>query len=213
MSLINELRKDKLIAILRKVPKEKADSTMRALKQGGVKWFEVTMESQGAATIIEKWQTDKDNIHVGAGTVLNLDTAKDAISAGAEFIISPNLDQEVVSYCIDKGIEVWPGVMTPSEIVTAIKMGVSAVKLFPAGFLGVQYIKNIKGPLANLPIIVTGGINLQNVKEFINSGIFGVGLGSSLVNNEWIKNNRFDELTKLATKYKSIIDIQETVRK
>lgn len=202
MSLLQVLDKEKIIAILRNVPEQKLDDTAKALQQGGIRFIEVTMNSKGALQAINRWKSLFSNeMIIGAGTVLNLQMAKEAISAGADFVITPNLDEEVVSYSIEQGIAIWPGVMTPSEMVRAWGAGAKAVKLFPAGLLGVNYIQDVRGPLESIPIIATGGVNLQNIKDFFEAGVLGVGLGSSLVDKKMIEENRFDDLSNLARKY------------
>ncbi|MGW8428551.1 bifunctional 4-hydroxy-2-oxoglutarate aldolase/2-dehydro-3-deoxy-phosphogluconate aldolase [Peribacillus simplex] len=212
MSILEALNKEKIIAILRNVPEKKLDETAIALNRGGIKLIEVTMNSEGALQAINRWKSLFSNkMIIGAGTVLNLQMAKEAISAGADFLITPNLDEEVVSYSIDQGVVIWPGVMTPSEMVRAWEAGAEAVKLFPAGLLGIDYIKDVKGPLDSIPIIATGGVNLQNIKTFLEAGVLGVGLGSSLVDKKLIEENRFDDLTNLARKYVTAVN-QESSR-
>ncbi|WP_260288666.1 bifunctional 4-hydroxy-2-oxoglutarate aldolase/2-dehydro-3-deoxy-phosphogluconate aldolase [Peribacillus aracenensis] len=212
MSILEALNKEKIIAILRNVPEKKLDETAIALNRGGIKLIEVTMNSEGALQAINRWKSLFSNkMIIGAGTVLNLQMAKEAISAGADFLITPNLDEEVVSYSIDQGVVIWPGVMTPSEMVRAWEAGAEAVKLFPAGLLGIDYIKDVKGPLDSIPIIATGGVNLQNIKTFLEAGVLGVGLGSSLVDKKLIEENCFDDLTNLARKYVTAVN-QESSR-
>ncbi|MGE7907600.1 bifunctional 4-hydroxy-2-oxoglutarate aldolase/2-dehydro-3-deoxy-phosphogluconate aldolase [Peribacillus sp. NPDC094092] len=212
MTILEALNKEKIIAILRNVPEKKLDETAKALNRGGIRLIEVTMNSEGALQAINRWKSLFSNkMIVGAGTVLNLQMAKEAISAGADFLITPNLDEEVVSYSIDQGVVIWPGVMTPSEMVRAWEAGAEAVKLFPAGLLGIDYIKDVKGPLDAIPIIATGGVNLQNIKTFFEAGVLGVGLGSSLVDKKLIEENRFDDLTNLARKYVTAVN-QESSR-
>ncbi|MFF2853493.1 MULTISPECIES: bifunctional 4-hydroxy-2-oxoglutarate aldolase/2-dehydro-3-deoxy-phosphogluconate aldolase [unclassified Peribacillus] len=212
MSILEALNKEKIIAILRNVSEKKLDETADALNRGGIKLIEVTMNSEGALQAINRWKSLFSNkMIIGAGTVLNLQMAKEAISAGADFLITPNLDEEVVSYSIDQGVVIWPGVMTPTEMVRAWEAGAEAVKLFPAGLLGIDYIKDVKGPLDSIPIIATGGVNLQNIKTFLEAGVLGVGLGSSLVDKKLIEENRFDDLTNLARKYVTAVN-QESSR-
>ncbi|MFB7638767.1 bifunctional 4-hydroxy-2-oxoglutarate aldolase/2-dehydro-3-deoxy-phosphogluconate aldolase [Peribacillus butanolivorans] len=212
MSILEALKREKIIAILRNVSEKNLDETAKALNRGGIRLIEVTMNSEGALQAINRWKSLFSNeMIIGAGTVLNLQMAKEAISAGADFLITPNLDEEVVSYSIDQGVVIWPGVMTPSEMVRAWEAGAEAIKLFPAGLLGIDYIKDVKGPLDSIPIIATGGVNLQNIKTFLEAGVLGVGLGSSLVDKKLIEENRFDDLTNLARKYVTAVN-QESSR-
>jgi len=142
-------------------------------------------------------------MRIGAGTVLDLGQAKEAVAAGAEYIISPNLDEEVVYYGVEKGVDVWPGTMTPTEIVRAYKAGASAVKVFPLASLGVNYLKEIRAPLNHIPMIATGGVNLQNIRSVLDAGAVAVGLGGNLVNKQLIQEGKFDELAKLAQAFVS----------
>lgn len=202
MSLLEKVKTEKLIAILRKVPEEKTDQTAQALVDGGIKILEITLDSPGALPAIRRWKERfGDQVQVGAGTILDVETARKSIQAGADFLITPNLDEDIVTFALEQNIEICPGVMTPTEMVRAWKLGAKAVKLFPAGALGVSYIKDIRGPLSHIPIITTGGVNLSNIQSFLQAGVTAVGLGSSLVDKRMVAENRFDELSKLAVQY------------
>jgi len=197
--MLNELLKHKIVAILRGIEDDKADDTARALLDGGIRLMEITMNTDGAAAMISRWRERfGEEAHIGAGTVIDLDTAKQAVKAGAQFLISPNLDEEVIAYGREHGVSVWPGVMTPTEIVRAVKAGAEAVKLFPMGSLGVNYLKEIRGPLKEVPILATGGVDLHNIAEYFGSGANGVGLGTKLVNMEWVKEGQFHRITERA---------------
>ncbi|MDN4076030.1 bifunctional 4-hydroxy-2-oxoglutarate aldolase/2-dehydro-3-deoxy-phosphogluconate aldolase [Fictibacillus terranigra] len=203
MPLLDRLKKEKLIAIARNVPEYLLDQTAESLLKGGIVFIEITLNTPDALPAIERWKRSfGDEILVGAGTVLDLQMARDALSAGAEYLITPNLDEEVVEFATGRGIDVWPGVMTPTEMVKATKAGARAVKLFPSGTLGSQYIKDVRGPLHNIPLIATGGIHLGNLKEFLDAGATAAGLGSSLVDNTLIKNGNFDEITDRARRFR-----------
>lgn len=203
MSLLGRLESEKIIAILRHVPKDKLYQTVKSLHEGGINIWEVTLNSEDALESIDKLRSkyDQKGTVVGAGTVLDTQMAKEAIEAGAQFIISPNLNLQVIEYAVENQIDVWPGVMTPTEMVDAWIAGANAIKLFPAGFLGPQFIKDIKAPLENIPIIATGGINLDNQHQYFKAGAAAIGLGSQLVNNKMIENNQFEELKMLACRF------------
>lgn len=120
--------------------------------------MEITMDTEGALFSISQLREKYENqLYVGAGTVLDIEAAKEAIQAGAQYIISPNLNEQVVSYCVERGIDVWPGTMTPTEMYRAYQLGASAVKVFPIGTLGSNYIKEVKSPLSFIEMIATGG--------------------------------------------------------
>lgn len=175
-------------------------------QEGGISLLEITMNTAGALQMIEDVRKTFEGIlRVGAGTVLNLQMAKDAIAAGAEYIISPNLDEEVLAYGLLQGVDVWPGTMTPTEIVRAHKLGARAVKVFPIGSLGIKYLKEIRGPLNHIPMIATGGINKENIQEVLSYGVTAVGLGGNLVNNKLIQEGRYLEITQLAREYVQLV--------
>lgn len=203
MSVLKRLNDEKIVAILRHIPVDKVNHTVEALRLGGVKILEVTMNSEGALQSIVQLRNQYSNeqVVVGAGTILDLKMAKEAVAAGAEFLISPNLDEEVISYAVDQGIDIWPGVMTPSEMVKAWNAGARAIKLFPAGFLGPTFIKDVRAPLGHIPIIATGGISLQNLRQFFDAGAMAIGLGGQLLKKNLIANNSFENLQELAAQF------------
>jgi 2-dehydro-3-deoxyphosphogluconate aldolase / (4S)-4-hydroxy-2-oxoglutarate aldolase len=197
--LLSSLKEEKIIAIIRGVPRTSIEQIASALSLGGIKFLEVTMNTEGALSAISRLrEIYEGRLHIGAGTVLNLNMAKEAIRAGAQYIISPNLDEQVVSYCVEQNIDVWPGTMTPSEIYKAYKLGASAVKVFPIGTLGVNYIKEVKAPLHSVEMIATGGVNAKNIAQILNNGAIAVGLGGNLVDKKLVQKENYDELTKRA---------------
>lgn len=193
------LSEEKIVAIIRGISAESGDATAEALYQGGIVFLEVTLNTDGALGMISRFKEKYEGrMRIGAGTVLDIGQAKEAVAAGAEYLISPNLDEEVVYYGVEQGVEVWPGTMTPTEIVRAYKAGASAVKVFPLGSLGVNYLKEIRGPLNHIPMVATGGVNLNNIRTVLDAGAIAVGLGGNLVDKQLVKEGKFDELTKLA---------------
>lgn len=202
MDLMHVLHQHKIIAIFRGVPGEAADRAAEALIQGGIRLLEVTMNTAGGMALLSGWREKFDGrAYFGAGTVLDLAMAKTAVAAGAQFLVSPNLDEEVVRYGAEQGIDVFPGVMTPTEIVRAWKAGARAVKLFPMASLGLPYLKEVCAPLDHIPMIPTGGISLDNMRDFLQAGAAGLGIGSHLVNKRLIAEGRFDELEATARKF------------
>lgn len=200
--LLSLLTKEKVIAIVRGIPKGSGEQTAKALASGGISFLEITLNTDGALSMIDEIKGKfGERMRVGAGTVLNLKMAKEAIQAGAEYIISPNLDEEVLTYGLEQGVEVWPGTMTPSEIVRAYNLGAKAVKVFPIGSLGVKYIKDLRAPLSHIPMVATGGVNLDNIKEVLGYGAAAVGLGGNLVNNSLIEKGEFEKITQMAISY------------
>jgi 2-dehydro-3-deoxyphosphogluconate aldolase/(4S)-4-hydroxy-2-oxoglutarate aldolase len=210
--LMQSLSREKIVAIIRGISAESGDATAKALADGGIVFLEVTLNTDGALDMISRFRADYEGrLRIGAGTVLDLGQAKEAVAAGAEYIISPNLDEEVVYYGVEQGVEVWPGTMTPTEIVRAYKAGASAVKVFPMGSLGINYLKEIRAPLNHIPMVATGGVNLQNINSVLDAGAIAVGLGGNLVDKQLVKNSKFDELRKLAQAYVNEVQGAKTV--
>lgn len=196
MITMEQLERLKLIAIVRGLTSEQADRTIGALYEGGIRFIEATMNTPGAAGMIARWRERYDqNMMIGAGTVIDIGMAKEAYTAGAQFLVAPNMDREVIEFAIDKGIGVFPGAFTPTEIIEAWKTGATAVKLFPTALLGIEYFREIRGPLDQIPLIPTGGIRTSNIGEFIRAGAYAFGLGNSVVDKKLIAEGRYDELT------------------
>lgn len=204
--LINELLEHKIVAILRGIEPEYALRTGEAIIAGGVKFMEITMNTAGATEMIQQWRKEFDGQgYVGAGTVIDLEHAKRAVDSGAQFLISPNLDLEVIAFAQEQQVAVWPGVMTPTEIITAMKAGVDAVKLFPMASLGVDYLKEIRGPIKQIPIIATGGVTYENFNSYFEAGANAVGMGTKLVNLEYARQSQFDEITEQVKSFVTLV--------
>lgn len=200
--LMQSLQREKIVAIIRGIDAGAGDATAQALSDGGIVFLEVTLNTDGALGMISRFREQHGHkMRIGAGTVLDLGQAKEAVAAGAEYIISPNLDEEVVYYGVEQGVEVWPGTMTPTEIVRAYKAGASAVKVFPMGSLGIGYLKEIRAPLGHIPMVATGGVNLQNIRSVLDAGAIAVGLGGNLVDKQLVKDGKFGALAELARSY------------
>ncbi|MFX3632248.1 MAG: bifunctional 4-hydroxy-2-oxoglutarate aldolase/2-dehydro-3-deoxy-phosphogluconate aldolase [Candidatus Pristimantibacillus sp.] len=200
--MLGMLLEHKIVAILRGIEDRHADAAGQALIDGGIRLMEITMNTEGAAIMIDRWRSRFDGqAAVGAGTVLDVDMAKTAVDAGAQFIISPNLDEAVIAYGRERGVSVWPGVMTPTEIVKAWKAGADAVKVFPMGTLGTKYLSEIRAPLDHIPMLATGGVDLHNIAEYFSAGAIAVGMGGKLVNLEWVREHKFDLVTERARQF------------
>jgi 2-dehydro-3-deoxyphosphogluconate aldolase/(4S)-4-hydroxy-2-oxoglutarate aldolase len=139
-----------------------------------------------------------ERMYIGAGTVIDLDDAKKAVQAGASYLVMPNVDVEVIRYGADQGIPVFPGAMTPTEIVQAWKAGATAVKIFPGSSLGIHFFKELQGPLSHIPMVAVGGINEDNIRQFLDAGCYGLGIGSSLVNLKEINSGNYGWVTEKA---------------
>ena len=142
-------------------------------------------------------------MRVGAGTVLTLEQVDIAAKAGAEYIISPDVNEAVIRHTIEMGLVSMPGALTPSEVMAAHRYGADFVKLFPAGNMGASYIKAVRAPISHVKLLAVGGVSAENAKAFITAGCVGVGVGGNLVNKEWIERGEFEKITQAA---REIID-------
>ncbi|QDP41880.1 bifunctional 4-hydroxy-2-oxoglutarate aldolase/2-dehydro-3-deoxy-phosphogluconate aldolase [Radiobacillus deserti] len=195
-----------IIPVLRKIPYEKSERIIQALVNGGIKSVEITMESDGAEKMLEAARGKfGDEVIVGAGTVVTKEDCQRAIEAGAQFIVSPILVEEVVRFASEQKILVIPGVFTPSEMMKAMQNGASMVKVFPASVLGPEFIKDVKGPLQNVSIMCTGGITRETAKSYLDAGALAVGAGSALLKKDLIAKEEFEGITKEARKWLRMI--------
>jgi 2-dehydro-3-deoxyphosphogluconate aldolase / (4S)-4-hydroxy-2-oxoglutarate aldolase len=198
-SLVEQLKQAKIIAILRGLSQDQTDAAAQALADGGIIFLEVTMNTKGALDMIRRIKAKLGHkLIIGAGTVLNLAMAKDAAAAGAEYLLSPNLNEEVIHYALERGIDAWPGVMTPTEIVKAYEAGAPAVKIFPMGSLGLSYLKEIRAPLDHVPMIATGGVDLHNINQFLDAGAIAVGLGGNLIDKKHLQAGNYAAIEQRA---------------
>lgn len=216
-ALLDRLKEEKIVAILRGVPKERGNEIAGALCRGGIVFTEVTMNTEGALDMISSWREKfGDCMRIGAGTVLDLELAKEAVRAGAEYLISPNLDEAVVDFALSQGIAVFPGAMTPTEIMKAWKAGATAVKVFPMATLGVSYLKEVRASLDHIPMLVTGGVRLDNIRDFLAAGATALGLGGYLVHPALVREGRYETIMQnaadLVRAVKSYTQTQESVR-
>ena len=191
--MLETLKRHKLIAIVRGLPLELAHATAEALHSGGVRLLEVTLNTEGALKILSSWRENFPLLCIGAGTVVTLEDARSALSAGAQFLVTPNLNEDVVTYVLERGLAVFPGALTPTEIVRAHALGATAVKVFPVGALGgPSYIKEVRAPLNHIPLIAVGGVNVGNARAYLEAGCVGLGVGSSLLDLEKVRRGDFE---------------------
>lgn len=186
MSVVDRIREIGIIPVVRAASSAEALAAVDAIRAGGIPIFEITMTVPDAISIIRDLTARfSDDVVIGAGTVLDSDTARQCIDAGARFIVSPSLDVPTVETCSTLDVPVFPGAMTPTEIVTAWKAGANAVKIFPANAVGgATFLRSIKAPLPQIELIPTGGVSLQNIGELIQAGAFAVGVGADLVKGD-----------------------------
>ena len=189
----------RVVAILRRTDAAQAVATAKAIYAGGVRAIEVTCDSEGVFDMIRAIaEVFGDRMLVGAGTVLDLETAERALAAGARYMVSPHTDADLIGTLAARGIPFVPGAFTATEALTAWRAGAPLVKLFPAGPVGPGYIKDLRGPLRQIPFLPTGGVTLDNAGDFIAAGAWGLGIGSALVDGPLVAAGRFDELTRRA---------------
>lgn len=215
MNVVDFIKKHPIVAVIRNATPEKIIPIASALSKGGVKVLEVTAETPKVMQMIEKVTVELgDQVLVGAGTVLDPETAKAAIAAGSKFIVSPTLNVETIKMTKRYGVISIPGALTPTEMLTAYEHGADIIKVFPVNAFGPDYIKNIHGPLPQIPLMVTGGINLDNVHSYLGSGALAVGVGSNLVNPKSIKSQEdYQVLTKNALEYTQKINQHYSISK
>lgn len=205
MTTIDTIRENKIVAVIRKADEGNIVPILEALSNGGVKAVEITAETPNVTGMIEKAVRNLGNeVSIGAGTVLDPETARAVIMAGAAFIVSPTLNIETLKLTNRYGILNIPGVLTPTEMVTAYEHGAGMVKIFPADAFGPNYVKNILGPLPHVKAMVTGGITMDNMNDYLSKGSIAVGIGSNLVNAKALKTEEdYQRLTAKARQYVS----------
>lgn len=195
-----DFREDRIIAIVRGVPAEHVDEVALALHAGGVRLIEVTLNSEGALPTLARWRERFGNeVRVGAGTVLTVPQAREALAAGAEYLISPHTDETLIAFAREAGVPVFPGALTPTEVVRAHAAGASAVKVFPVGALGgPRYLGDLRGPLGHVPLIAVGGVGAENAGAYLNAGAVALGVGSTLVAPALVGAGDFEQITERA---------------
>lgn len=182
-----------VIAVLRGVEADRAVETARALSRGGVGAVEITLDARGAVeTIADVRAALDDEVLVGAGTVMDPPAASRAVAAGASFVVAPHVDTAVVETCNRHGVVTMPGAMTPTEAVRAVEAGADAVKLFPAATVGPAHLRRLRGPLPQIPLVPTGGVDAENVGAFLDAGATAVGAGSALLDDEAVAERDWD---------------------
>lgn len=193
----------KIVAVIRHADKQSIVPILEALSAGGVKVVEITAETPNVRGVIETAEKHMGKeICIGAGTVLDPETAKEVLTAGAQFVVSPTLNTKTLALTNRYNVLNIPGVMTPTEILTAYEHGAKMVKIFPANTFGPDYIKNILGPLPHVQAMVTGGISIENMNDYLAKGAVAVGIGSSLVNTKTFKTNEdFKQLADTAKNF------------
>jgi 2-dehydro-3-deoxyphosphogluconate aldolase/(4S)-4-hydroxy-2-oxoglutarate aldolase len=196
--IFNRMIDEGLIPVIRVSSAQEAMDVSDAIKEGGGSLIEITMSVQGAIDVIkELTRKYKDEIIMGAGTILDPETGRAALLAGAQFIVSPTLNLDLIHLAHRYSAVVIPGAMTPTEILSAWNAGADMVKVFPAAQLGgPEYLKALRGPLPQILLVPTGGVNLQNAGAFIKAGATALGVGGELVDKKAVKEKKFNVITE-----------------
>lgn len=205
-SVLDRIFEEKIIAIVRGVPSDQIADLARALVEGGVSCIEVTFDQTAPEDTLTSLRATKSELGeavcLGAGTVMTVEQVELAAQAGAEYMISPNVDEAVIRATKALGKVSIPGAMTPTETAFAYQCGADIVKLFPAGLLGPAYIKAVKAPLKHIPVSAVGNITIENCADFIQAGAVGVGVGGNLVSALLVKEGCFSQITATARAYR-----------
>jgi len=205
--IIKQIEDIGIVPVVRAASADEAMKAIDAIREGGINVLEITMTVPGAVRVIEK-VADKygDGALVGAGTVLDPETARACLLAGAQFIVSPALNLDTIALCRRYSAPVMPGVLTPTEVVTAWSAGADFVKVFPCGSVGgASYVKNLKGPLPQIKIIPTGGVSLATAADFIKAGASALGVGTDLVDVKAIRAGEAHVVTERARQFVQIV--------
>jgi 2-dehydro-3-deoxyphosphogluconate aldolase/(4S)-4-hydroxy-2-oxoglutarate aldolase len=205
--VLAQIREVGLVPVIRAESPELAGQVIEAIRAGGVPILEITMTVPGAIRLIEDvaGRYGRDTL-VGAGTVLDPETARACILAGARFVVSPSLNPETIACCRRYGVAVLPGALTPTEVVAAWQAGADMVKVFPAGAVGgAAYIKALKAPLPQVDLVPTGGVSLKTAADFIKAGATALGVGADLVDTKALQEGRGAEITQRARELVAIV--------
>ena len=205
--VLQRIRATGLIPVVRAESADLAMRAVEAIKAGGVDVLEVTMTVPGAIDVIAKLAaTFGAEVVIGAGTVLDPDTANKCVQAGAQFIVSPVLNEETIAFCRRNDVAVFPGALTPTEVVRAWNAGADAVKVFPAGAVGgASYLKALKAPLPQIELVPTGGVSLKTAADFIKAGAMALGVGSDLVDTKALREDRDEVIAERAREFLEIV--------
>ena len=208
MTPLEYVRQRKIVAIVRGLPPENMVRLGHAFEEGGIGLMEITYNQRApetwkdtAAAIEAVAKEFGDRLLAGAGTVITLEQVAMTYNAGGRYLVTPATQPEIIRAGKALGLGLYPGAMTPTEILEAYNAGADAVKVFPASALGVGYIKAVRAPLSHIPLMAVGGVNEKNAADFMKAGCVGLGVGGNLVNKEWIENGEWGKITALAKEF------------
>lgn len=190
------LKRAPVCAILRNIPQSVLRDYAEAVYQGGIRMFEVAMNSEDGPAQIESLKRQferRPEVKIGAGTVTTPKRCLEAEQAGADFFLTPSVSEKTLEFCREKKIPLLPGVMTPSDVAVCLEYGYTVMKLFPAGELPAGYMNSLKGPFDGTDYVAVGGVNRDNIRRLFETGFIGVGIGSSLIPKEVVKNRSWGQ--------------------
>jgi 2-dehydro-3-deoxyphosphogluconate aldolase/(4S)-4-hydroxy-2-oxoglutarate aldolase len=207
--VLKRIRETGLIPVVRAESSDQAMQAVAALKAGGLDVLEVTMTVPGAIEVIQRLAGEYgDETLIGAGTVLDPETALACIRAGAQFIVTPALNDETIAFCLAQDVAIFPGALTPTEVMRAWIAGADAVKVFPAGAVGgASYLKALRAPLPQIELIPTGGVSLKTASDFIKAGAMALGVGADLVDPKALREGNTALITERARQFLEIVRV------
>ena len=195
MSILNKIIDNKVIAVIRSTTSDDLSSFIDVIVESGINSIEITLTTPNALSIIKQLRRNyKSSILLGAGTVMDLDSAKKGLDAGAEFIVSPIYNIEVINYLKKNRFPIISGAFSPTEIYKSYHAGVDMIKIFPANLLGIENFKSIQDIMPNIPLMPTGGLTFENARNWLDAGADVLGIGSSLLNDQIVSNKDYDTL-------------------
>ena len=199
---LQTLKDSGVVAVIRSDRSDELVQVVQAISEGGIRAIEITMTTPGALDVIKTSVAKfKTSVLIGAGTILDTETARVAILAGAEYLVAPTLNPAVIELCRRYNKIVIPGALTPTEILTAWECGADLVKVFPATRMGPRYFRDVKGPLPQIDLIPTGGVNLENAGDFIRAGASAIAVGSNLIDKQAVARGAWQVIRDTARKY------------
>lgn len=206
--VINSVLENKIIVILRGFARETLIPLAEAMYDGGIRLIEITFSADGkisdeaiAADIKLLADHFGNRMHIGAGTVLKESQVELVKAAGGKFIISPDMNESIIGKTRELGLVSMPGALTPTEVQAAHRAGADFVKLFPVSTFGADYVKAITAPLSHIKLLAVGGVKDTNMREYLDAGACGFGIGTTIANKKFVENGEYDKITELAKKY------------
>lgn len=206
--ILQQLKQIAIVPVVRTTTAEAAVRSVEAILEGGIACAEITMTVKGAIKALET-VADRfgDRVLLGAGTVLDPETARACMLAGANFFVTPSLNVATIEMAKRYSKPIFPGALTPTEVMNAWQAGADGIKVFPCSALGgAKYIKALRGPFPDIEFVPTGGVNLETISEFLHAGCCAVGVGSELVDSKLIAENRFDLLAERARHFRAKVE-------